>query len=104
MARLIETLMNKAITQGKNFSRDNTSVINENGVSTVRLHGNKIAEIGDTWLKLYDGGYQSATTKARLNAILEAHGNGERVFQKDYQWFISMNGEVRPFENGLELN
>ncbi len=102
--RKLEILMNKAITQEKNFSRDNTTVLTENGVSTVMLHGNKIAEVGETWLKLYDGGWRTATTKARLNAILSAHGNGEYVFQKDYQWFIKLNGEVVPFESGIELN
>lgn len=102
--RKLEVMMNKAISDEKNFSRDNTTVTFEDGVSTVTLHGNKIAEVGETWLKLYDGGWRTATTKARLNAILSAHGNGERVFQKDYQWFIKLNGEVVPFESGLLLD
>ena len=104
MARKIETLMNQAITQSKDWSRDNTSVYNENEVSIVRLHGNKIAEIGDTWLKLYDGGWRTTTTKSRLNAILSAHGNGERVYQKNHQWFISYDGKVEEFKSGILLN
>lgn len=96
--------MNQAITASKDWSLENTTVYNEDGVSVVRLHGNKIAEVGDTWLKLYDGGYRSNTTKSRLNAILSAHGNGERVYQKNYTWFISLNNEEKEFESGILLN
>jgi hypothetical protein len=60
--------------------------------------------VADTFLELFDGGYQSHTTKSRLNAILSAHGNGERVYQKNYEWFVSTsNGEV-PFNNGIKLD
>jgi hypothetical protein len=102
--RNIERQMNEAITASKDWRLDNTEVTNEGGVSTVTLHGNKIAEVGDTWLRIYDGGYRSVTTKSRLNAILRAHGNGEGVYQKKYEWFFyGVNGE-RPFESGLLLD
>jgi len=46
--RKIETLMNSAIQNEQNWSQDNTTVTTLNGVSSVRLHGNLIADIGDT--------------------------------------------------------
>jgi hypothetical protein len=52
-------------------------------VAIVTLHGNKIAEVGDGFVTLFDGGWQSNTTKSRLNAILSVHGiKGEGVFQR----------------------
>ena len=58
------------------------------------LHGNKIAEVGDNFVRLFDGGWQSNTTKSRLNAILSEHGlPGERVFQRKFEWFVSQEGE-----------
>ena len=52
--------------------------------SVLRLHGNKIAEMGDTFIRLFDGGYQSNTTKSRLNAILSEHGDcGDKVFAEE---------------------
>ena len=33
------------------------------------LHGNKIAEVGDDFLRVFDGGHQTKTTKSRLNAL-----------------------------------
>ena len=106
--RKIESQMNSAITAKSDWKCDNTEVVNIGGVSFVYLHGSKIAEVGDNWVRLYDGGYQSATTKSRLNAILQEHGiAGEGVFQKAHQWFLrSKWGEdfsVIPFFSGMRL-
>ena len=87
--RKIETLMNAAILEGRNFTSGNTTVMHEDGVANVFLHGNKIAEVGDNFVTLFDGGWQSNTTKSRLNAILQVHGiKGECVFQKNWNWFV----------------
>ena len=92
--RKIETLMNAAISNNQNWQSGNTSVHfnEESGVSVVRLHGNKIAEVGDTFIRLFDGGWQTVTTKSRLNAILAEHGDdGDCVFQKNFDWFVNIN-------------
>ena len=92
--RKIETLMNAAISNNQNWQSGNTSVHfdEESGVSAVHLHGNKIAEVGDTFIRLFDGGWQSVTTKSRLNAILAEHGDdGDCVFQKNFDWFVNIN-------------
>jgi len=90
--RKIERLMNDAISEGRNWTSGNTSVTHTDEVAEVRLHGNLIAEVGDTFIRLFDGGWQSNTTKSRLNAILREHGEqGDGVFQKDWAWFVTMN-------------
>jgi len=90
--RKIESQMCSAIQSNKNWSSGNTSVItDENNVSTVYLHGNKIAEIDDDSMTIFDGGYQSTTTKSRLNALCsEFCVTGEGVFQKDFQWYVRL--------------
>ena len=102
--RKIETLMNEAVANNKDWQSANTSVHynEENGVSIVRLHGNKIAEIGDDYLQIFDGGWQSNTTKSRLNALIERFCNAvtDGVFQKDYCWYIRDNNVTRDFESG----
>ena len=103
--RKIETLMNQAIQNEKDWKLDNTEVINCSHVSDVFLYGNLIARIGETWIELFDGGYQSNTTKSRLNAILQEHGcPGEYIFQKKGQWFINYNNATIPFFSGMRLN
>ena len=102
--RKIEIQMNQAVQSGNDFSLANTSVHHHEGVAIVRLHGSKIAEVGDDFITLFDGGYQSTTTKSRLNALMaEFCSPGECVFQKAYQWFIKANGVTVPFETGMTI-
>jgi hypothetical protein len=102
--RSIEIKMNQAVQSGKDFSLANTSVHHHEGVAIVRLHGSKIAEVGDDFITLFDGGFQSTTTKSRLNALMaEFCSPGEMVFQKAFQWFIKANGVTVPFQSGMKL-
>jgi hypothetical protein len=81
--RKIEQRMNAAIIAERDWQQGNTAVINNEDCTEVLLHGNKIAEIGDTYVQLFDGGHRTATTKSRLNAILKVHCiEGECVFQR----------------------
>ena len=105
MTRKIEIKMNQAVQSGTDFRLANTSVSHHDGVAVVRLHGNKIAEVGDDFMTLFDGGFQSTTTKSRLNALLAEFGHdGERVFQKAVRWFIQQHGGPVPFFSGMRLN
>tara|TARA_B100000902_G_scaffold376289_2_gene407208 strand:- start:752 stop:1078 length:327 start_codon:yes stop_codon:yes gene_type:complete len=106
--RKIETQMNNAISEGTDWRTANTRVETVEGVSSVYLHNNLIAEVTDDSIKLYDGGWQSVTTKSRLNAILSEHGvAGEGVFQKNFEWFIRLwNGTeffTTEFRSGMRL-
>ena len=102
-----------AVQKNIDWQSGNTSVHfdPETGVSVVRLHGNKIAEVSDTDMTIFDGGWQTTTTKSRLNALCaEFCIAGEGVFQKNYQWFVrkfvgesSVTGKVynvEDFTNG----
>ena len=82
--------MNQAIRTGNNFSSSNTTVKHFDGDAEVYLHGNHIATYfhDKRKLQIFDGGWQSNTTKSRLNAILDTFLHGLQVFQKDFQWFI----------------
>ena len=112
--RKIETQMNQAVSKDANWSSANTTVTSEEGVSKVYLHGNHIATVGEDSLQLFDGGWQSVTTKSRLNALCAAFAfDGEGVFQKAGEWFVrrmvgAVNGQqvfkVVPFESGIILD
>ena len=89
--RKIEQQMCDAVQSNKDWQSANTSVHfdPETGVSIVRLHGNKIAEVSDTDMTIFDGGWQSVTTKSRLNALCDYFCiSGEGVFQKDFVWYV----------------
>ena len=108
--RKIEQEMNAAISNSQNWQKNNTAVTfdPETNTSTVYLHGNKIAEVGDFGVRLWDGGYQSKTTKSRINALLSEHAiEGEFVFQKNFDWFVRLyNGTeffITEFRNSMKL-
>ena len=95
-----------AIKHGKDWRKDNTSVnVDVNGFCHVYLHGNKITEISNDSLTILDGGWQTNTTKPRLNALINSLCDGRMfgVFQKNYQWFIKDAVVNVEFENGYTL-
>ena len=115
--RKIESQMIDAIKSETDWKSGNTKVVNffNDGdkcvVSSVFLHGNKIAEITDNDMTIFDGGWQSNTTKSRLNALCnEFCVAGEGVFQKDFAWYVrlftgAINGKnvytTKEFTNGF---
>ena len=111
--RKIEMMMNSAIRYRKNFSSGNTSVHcfkNRNGITTdvdVYLHGNHIASLDTATnaLTIKDGGWQSVTTKSRLNALLDEFVPSMGIFQKDWVWYLSdrLSGSVVPFISGMTV-
>ena len=77
----------------------------------LRLYGNTIADKSMAGcIYIYDGGFSSATTKERLNALLQLMKYesyvtvADCIFQKDYQWFVRYNdGSKCNFTNGLAV-
>ena len=110
--RKIEMEMNAAIRYRRNFSKANTSVrcFKTNGITTdvdVFLHGNHIASLdtATNQLTIKDGGWQSVTTKSRLNALLDEFAPSMGIFQKDWIWYLSdrLSGSVGPFISGMTV-
>ena len=102
--RKIESQMLAAIQANKCWKSANTEVFtNDNNASLVYLHGNHIATVTDNNVRIFDGGWQSNTTKSRLNAIINEFCNGftDGVFQKDFAWYIMDNKVVHDFVNGF---
>ena len=95
--------MNSAIRYRKNFSSGNTTVRAFRESVEVYLHGNNIASLDTAThaLTIFDGGWQSNTTKSRLNALCEYFCvDGEGVFQKDFAWYVrkfvgAINGQSK---------
>ena len=104
--RQIEKQMNFALSNKGNFSNSNTSVTyyKSENLSEVRLHGNLIAWLDHTKqvLAISSAGWHTNTTKSRLNALLYEFNTGIRVFQKNFDWFVSdFTGKTVDFYDGL---
>ena len=90
--RKIERQMLTAInTPGQDMTTANTKVRWQGASYTeVYLHNNLIASIN--WathcIAISDAGWQTTTTKSRLNALLQGLGNRARIYQKDFCWYL----------------
>lgn len=99
--RKVEIAMIDAIRSGKAFKRGNTivehlpkasaspSVMHDPGtIARFFLHGNHIADYdAETGrLDIGDGGWQSNTTKSRLNALTFEFAKGWGVVQRNFEW------------------
>ncbi len=69
----------------------------------VNLHGHIIAEIDFSRkkVKLFNRGWQSNTTKSRLNCTLEGLGSNLKVAQRNRKWYI-MNYDLTIFKEFTE--
>ena len=57
-------------------------------------------------VQLFDGGWQTNTTKSRLNALLFEFATGFTVFQKNWEWFVSdfQGKNIVDFDNGISIS
>ena len=105
--RKIEQQMNRAIANKADWASSNTRVeFNDStNCSSVFLHGHNIATFDHNLkaVKISSCGWQTNTTKSRLNAILSEVKYGCSVFQKQFNWFVSFNNQTTLFRDGMIL-
>jgi hypothetical protein len=83
----------RAFRNNQNFKRGNTEVDIDGAVdyqgkpmSLLLLHGNTIAELSNGGMFISSCGWQTVTTKERLNGLPGVH-----IEQRNFEWFL--NGE-----------
>ena len=105
--RQLEKQMNFAVSNKGNWSGSNTSVsyIKSENLSEVRLHGHLIAWFDHTkmTLGLSSCGWETNTTKSRLNALIQEFSFKGGIFQKNFNWYVQMFKTVTPFHEGITL-
>ena len=105
--RKIEQQMNRAISNRTNWAGSNTTVSynDSTNCSSVFLHGHRIATVDHSTnaVKVSSCGWQTVTTKSRLNAILSEVKYGCSVFQKQWNWYVSFRGQTQDFMDGMIL-
>lgn len=78
----------------------------EEGARVIRLYNTDILKIKGNEYQLFNGGFETATTKKWLNKFLPF---GIGVYQKNWEWFIQdyRNGwdnvKTIPFEEGIKI-
>lgn len=83
---------------------NNTLEVNYGDKRTIRLHDTDILTFENNHVTLNNGGWETVTTKARMNQYLKDYDL--YVSQKNYQWFVrnQKTNEITPYTNGMTLS
>ena len=66
----------------------------------IKLHSTYVVKINPNGTyTLNSGGWQTSTTKDRINQYSPV-----RVYQRKFEWYISLNGKEYPFMDGMVVS
>lgn len=75
-----------------------TVVFDSEGDKCVQYHATVVVRFNAERIVLNTGGYETATTKLRMNQASNQFGLGYIVYQESFQWFVEFKGETHRFE------
>ena len=67
-----------------------TSIRTENGFTSIRYHATDVIQFNDNQIILNNGGWMTATTKARINQASDDYGLGIGIAQRNFEWFVML--------------
>lgn len=82
----------RAFLADQSFKRDNTRVARTIAGTRMYLHGNLIAENRNGVIWISNCGWETTTTKERLNGLLDYLGKS-RIYQRNFTWYWKDNEE-----------
>lgn len=81
-----------------------TTIYTDNGFTNVKYHQTNVVKFSPEKIILNSNGWNTATTKNRMNQTSNQFDLGYRVFQKDYSWYVDFKGETFDYSDHMELN
>ena len=102
MLRQIDKLMLDAVRNKRDWKNSNTAVVHQEHQTRVVLHSTPIAEIdwNSKQIVVRTGGWNTPTTKSRLNAIIRTFTASSGIYQLKGQWVLA----EEPFEGEMTLS
>jgi|LakMenEpi12Oct12_1017442.scaffolds.fasta_scaffold06479_2 hypothetical protein len=85
MSRLITKIACNNLCNHTIWKRDNTEIVKENGISYLKLFGNKIAALTqNNVLWIQTAGWKTNTTRERLNGLPNVS-----IYQRKNIWYLN---------------
>lgn len=76
----------------------------ETEVLRVTYHSTDVVKVFPNGrIELDSGGWRTATTKTRMNQASNQLGLGFTVWQKDFNWYVDIDGHTQEFEDGKAI-
>jgi len=80
-----------------------TSILTENGITKIIYHSTCVVSFNHEMVQLNSNGWQTATTKTRMNQASNQFDLGFTVYQKDFTWFVEYQGKTLEFFDHMIL-
>lgn len=77
-----------------------TAVYSDGEETTVRYHGTTVVTFDSRRILLRTGGWETHTTKTRMNQASNQFHLGYHVYQEKGEWFVNYRGEKCKFTRG----
>lgn len=93
----VDMVRGKTNRSKRKIGNNTYAEMNVDGSVGIWLHSTEVVTIHpDNTYTLRTGGWQTSTTKNRINQY-----NPVRVYQRKYEWFVTINGKEFPFMEGM---
>ena len=84
-------------------NKHKTKVFNLDGFTCVQYWQTIVIKFNDKEIILNSNGYDTKTTKTRINQASDEFMLGVNVFQKDFVWYVNFKGKILEFKDNMRL-
>lgn len=93
------------MTQQQRIGRTATTIAGDgNGNTEIVYHSTKVVIFNPERIILNSGGWQSNTTKTRMNQAANTFVLGFGVYQNKFDWFVDFAGSTYRFSDKMTLD
>ena len=92
------------MTQTQRVGTHKTSIVQLEGLTSVVYHSTAVVQFNHDKIILNSGGWDTRTTKTRMNQASSQYNLGFEVYQVNYSWYVDYDGETIPFADGMILD
>ena len=85
------------------FPTYRTTVSERDGKTAVTFHRTDVVVWDANTITLNSDGWQTVTTKRRMNQTAEHFGLNFRVWQKNFVWYVDWDGQTLEYRDGMQL-
>ncbi len=91
------------MTQSQQIGTVATAIFTEHGWTRVVYHDTPVVKFNHQVIILDSGGWETVTTKARMNQASQQFDLGYKVYQKDHAWHVDYAERTMKFFDGIRL-
>ena len=101
--------VNNSMDRIQRVGTHKTSIITLEGMTSIVYHNTPVVQFNADKIILNSGGWDTRTTKTRMNQASNQYGLGFEVYQVNYSWYVDYRDkcgewETIPFEDGMTLD